>query len=841
MDEAHVEGRGQGISTNDRDEFLEVALGIGRRLCESALWRGETCLWHVPVSRPATPDASTAECGPFLYSGTAGIAYVLLQLSRFGGGDACRRTARGALRFSLQAEQGLPQATAGYYSGTAGLIAVLLEMAEHDDGGPWLEEAVALGDKLGRGLSRPGAYDLIIGEAGSLLGLLHLHSLRGDAASLAAACRLGDELLKDARREADGLSWDVMHPKVFRNLLGLSHGAGGIAVALLELYRWSGEASYMEAAFEGLRYEEAMSAQAAGGWPDFRHSVLSRYLDEGRQQDLVSDLLADRFRPLPPSEAMCAWCHGAPGAALVRSHFSSLGDLPELRGSMERAVAQLLEFHALDGSADGVSISGHSLCHGLCGNADILLSLGRRWQVAEWIEAAHSLARRSLEVWRSAGGRWRSGHPGQPEAPDLMCGEAGIGLFYLRCVAPEVAGCLLPVPTAAPPRRVPFEAERPVTAARHASLAHFPATVSALVALGVDLRARPIRHSGQLVEMLTAEVEGLGSTLDGGTGDEETVHRLRDLWGLEKRLFDLERTVDDFSRPFLDGLLRRRAELLDLGETLVCLSRGSSLWQTAYDWQPLFDGAAGLAEVSAQPTTHLLYTSNHRTRRRRLTPLAATMYRLLEKPIRVDDLLRRMVEHLRHQGLVDEDDREGQRAAGEKLHQILRHGYRDTMVDIVEPYDLRPSDITSELCVRCGECCRIEIQIPGDADYTEFVQEMLEEPLRATYPEASVTLVDDAPGPAYTAVKLGYCRHLHRGQGEGGSPCLTCGIYERRPAVCRDFNCVVWWRRQRLTAVGRTTADGVIDKVTNLMGRRRIGSPEGPTRDSLPSDRDQSS
>lgn len=141
------------------------------------------------------------------------------------------------------------------------------------------------------------------------------------------------------------------------------------------------------------------------------------------------------------------------------------------------------------------------------------------------------------------------------------------------------------------------------------------------------------------------------------------------------------------------------------------------------------------------------------------------------------------------------------------------------MVDIVAPYDIAPSDITSEVCIRCGECCKIKIEIPGDAVYTEFAREMLEEPLQRTYPDAQVRFVP-SPSTPFTSVDLGYCRHLQRGKGDDGSPCLTCGIYQQRPQTCRQFNCVSWWRRQRLMAIEPTPADGLMENVVRLTGHR---------------------
>lgn len=810
----------------ERATFLEVSEGIGGRLCVDAIWDGDACTWTTPGDVPS---------GPFFYGGTAGIAFFLQQLYRHSAEERLLRTAQGALRFALLAEDETEQATAGFYDGTGGIITVLLDMAQIASGGPWLNAAKNLGDKLARGVSHPGGFDLISGEAGSLLGLLRLHAVTGSAESLAAACELGDELLRQTRREPDGVSWDVMHPKVLRNLIGLSHGAGGIGITLLELYRWSGDARYLVTSCEALRYEDSVLQVDDDRWPDLRHSTLARYLEKGHQKQLVDDLLADRFEAAPPSQEMTAWCHGAPGIALLRARFAEVtgwdslddglqrGRLQQgrlLQDRLQRAVQHTSEH--LQQAVEGTTLPGHSLCHGVCGNADVLLTLGRRLGVDRWVETAFEVALRALEQLRTEDGSWRSGHPGQGPAPDLMRGEAGIGLFYLRCACEDVADCLLPMPTESPTRQVTYSEQHVEAAVRASTLAHFPLTSKALMASGVDFTSAEIDSSADLLPVLDDAVRTIRQ------GDSDLGERLEDLLGLEREVFEMFVGQQDFSKHYLTSLLRRRPEVLGQGDTLVCLAEGSRLRTVAHSWDSLAaarqpaDVATTLRSIDKSATTYLLYTTDHRIRTRRLGVLAATMYGMLVEPIAVSTLYDRMVESLATNGLISTDDEASVAAVRSKLQQILHHAFRDEMIDIVEPYDLAPSDITGDLCIRCGECCKIKIEIPGDATYTEFAREMLQEPLRISYPEAEVKLVE-GPGTAYTSVDLGYCRHLNRGTGSGGSPCLTCGIYEQRPLTCRQFNCVTWWRRQRLMATGPTTADGVIEKVVQLMGRSRKG------------------
>lgn len=86
-------------------------------------------------------------------------------------------------------------------------------------------------------------------------------------------------------------------------------------------------------------------------------------------------------------------------------------------------------------------------------------------------------------------------------------------------------------------------------------------------------------------------------------------------------------------------------------------------------------------------------------------------------------------------------------------------------------------DITEELCILCGACCSIYIPITGDARYINFIKE-----IGLPYiEENSKTL----------RLYLGPCPKLKEIK-EGDITKYYCTIYQNRPQLCRDFNCVAW-------------------------------------------------
>src|SRR5262249_54980250 len=141
------------------------------------------------------------------------------------------------------AEEIAPTARIGAYSGWTGLADAALQIAGLLD-----EESLrAPARKL---LAEAAASDtarnfhLLPGCPGAIPPLLR-SNMRDEAAVL------GDRLIATALQDAAGWSWgEFGMPGVKQkgNLLGFSHGAGGIGWALLELQHATGEARFREAA-----------------------------------------------------------------------------------------------------------------------------------------------------------------------------------------------------------------------------------------------------------------------------------------------------------------------------------------------------------------------------------------------------------------------------------------------------------------------------------------------------------------------------------------------------------------------------------------------------------------
>ena len=279
-----------------------------------------------------------------------------------------------------------------------------------------VEDGVALAVATAeQGLAAPG-LDVVSGRAGAVLGLLLMADLVPEPRLVDLARLQGDELVARVRDGAERVSLSPAGDRGAAHQTGLAHGAAGIGGALVELVAATGAGEYEAAARRAFAYERRLFDPVERNWPDLREAGAVSF--------------------------PCAWCHGAPGIALVRARaFEVLGD-DSLREESELGLATTERTTLLTLRSEGFDFS---LCHGLTGNAQVLLEAGEMLgsDRSARRELALDVARWGVEGHARAGRPWPCGtHVG--ESPGLMTGLAGIGLFLLRAAGRPVVTVLLP-------------------------------------------------------------------------------------------------------------------------------------------------------------------------------------------------------------------------------------------------------------------------------------------------------------------------------------------------------------------------------------------------------------
>ena len=403
--------------------FLDTADELGRRLSKEALWHENRCNW---LGAQSLTDFQNGGAGPVykpldatLYSGTSGVALFLAELYVACGSSEVRGAAVGAIQHALKHP---PKNGFGLYTGTLGVtfaasrVGVLINEEE------FLERASHLIHECVNKWQAPIGFDLLSGRAGAIVGFLLLREMLQNEDFLEIAVRCADELLQSAEDSPTGSSWRSPTLSCEHNLTGFSHGTAGVGYAFLELFNVTRDAKYRAAAERAFEYERYRFDAEKFNWPDFRSH---RNGDQRRG--------SQRFATF--------WCHGAPGIGLSRLRAYEI--LADERCKKEGIVA-LKTTHGMLQSALTTDTENFSLCHGLAGNAEVLL-YGRQVLGPKWADAsalAEEIAKNAIHVSKKQGGAWRCGID-RGETPALMLGLAGIGYFYLRLHNPGIPSILM--------------------------------------------------------------------------------------------------------------------------------------------------------------------------------------------------------------------------------------------------------------------------------------------------------------------------------------------------------------------------------------------------------------
>jgi hypothetical protein len=408
-----------------RDErCLVAAHEIGRLIVDRAVWHGDECNWigALGPSSQASPVSRVGGLGTDLYDGTAGIALFLGQLFTVTGDRKVRETALGAIRHALAHCRRSRPERCGLYVGPLGIAVVAARLGMLLD----REDLLRGARRLAR--AAPPAdidFDLISGAAGSIIGYVILCELLEDEVFLEAAYVVGKRLVATAISSPRGVSWRSGHSRGRRNLTGLSHGAAGAAYSLLEVFALSGDDRFKSTAEAAFDYERSCFEPREGNWPDFRE------VDEGDD---------DRMRRVPFSNT---WCHGAPGIAVSRVRAAQVLPGGSYLGEA-RVALNTTRDHLRSWLRSGRA--NYSLCHGVAGNADVLLSALRAGVPIDCgaEEVIRETAEVGLEAYSVDHSLWPCGAGGGGANPSLMLGWAGIGHFYLRLARKDVPTPLAP-------------------------------------------------------------------------------------------------------------------------------------------------------------------------------------------------------------------------------------------------------------------------------------------------------------------------------------------------------------------------------------------------------------
>lgn len=383
----------------------EAALGIARAVLESSVVGPRGSRFWLGLEPESSDQASSrvGVIGPWLYSGQAGIALALSAAFARRREPSFASAALAALapirELVLESPASWPL---GAFDGLSGVLYVLWHSARLLDEPALVDDARKLLRGIDReSVERDGHFDVISGVAGLILAVRCLEPVEKQRVHelVEASAR---HLVRHAKRVEDGVGWpNWLQPTP---LCGMAHGNSGVALALMEAFRMTGDRTFREVGLAAVAYERAQRSRAAdGGWPDLRRE----------------------------STNAAGWCHGPPGIALARSAMLEVEDSPELRAELELARALIEDRAPTEPRAH--------LCCGQTGIDDALLELGLRLRDSASADLARRRASSRVRTLGEDPGVWmqpKQAGEGIATIPSLMKGWSGIAWTLLRLSDP---------------------------------------------------------------------------------------------------------------------------------------------------------------------------------------------------------------------------------------------------------------------------------------------------------------------------------------------------------------------------------------------------------------------
>lgn len=397
-------------------EYLAAAADAAKWIRSSEVKTPSGLTWPSDPRDPATVNDT-------LYSGSPGVVLFFLELHHATKDPAHLAAARSGTDELLAR---LPeQKQTGLYTGIAGIGFTLGEVHRATNDPRYrkgMADVVALlqarAVPAGSGVQWSDVTDIISGNAGTALFLLHAARHLEDASATQLASRAGDRLIELGIPEHGGLKW-AMDPQFARLMPNFSHGTAGIAYFLARLYEETKQKKYLDAALAGARYLQAI-AKTEGNICLIHHN---------QPQGLELYYLG--------------WCHGPVGTARLWRQLAKVTRDPSWDEWIDRSARGVLQAGIPEKLTEGFW-NNVSQCCGSAGVGQFFLDLhhlrANPTHLAFAKRMTADLLKRGTRDER--GLRWvQAEHRVQPNLlvaqTGYMQGAAGIGTWLLRLDAAE--------------------------------------------------------------------------------------------------------------------------------------------------------------------------------------------------------------------------------------------------------------------------------------------------------------------------------------------------------------------------------------------------------------------
>ncbi|WP_019503703.1 type 2 lanthipeptide synthetase LanM family protein [Pleurocapsa sp. PCC 7319] len=399
-----------------RSQMVQEAVAIAQELQQRAIYGTDgSVTW---IGMQYIPGAEQLQLQPLtdsLYDGVCGVALFLAALSKITGNSDFRDLALGAVqqvRKNLQDEKHrsyskiIKRIGIGGATGAGSIVYALVRISQFLNEPDLLDSARIIASEIHREMITQDRYfDLMRGTGGAILGLLALYQATLDPAILEQVTACGYHLLNNRVASNSAFrSWSTLDNEL---LTGFSHGAAGIAYALLRLYETTQELSFLKGAEEAIAYEQSVFSPIKGNWPDLRSFTIKN----------------------ENSYSMSSWCHGATGIGLARLGSLMVIDTEEIRQDIAVALKTTQRV--------GTKHLDH-LCCGNFGRIEMLLVAASELLRPELQKTAQKQAAQAIARAKQTGSFcFFAGNLRNVYNPGFFRGVAGIGYELLRLGYPD--------------------------------------------------------------------------------------------------------------------------------------------------------------------------------------------------------------------------------------------------------------------------------------------------------------------------------------------------------------------------------------------------------------------
>lgn len=390
----------ENLTKYSKASVLKETQFIASRIAASAIKSNNTFSWN-GYNADAGNKLIFGQLSPMFYDGALGIACFLNSVDSDANKQLTDTIMAAGVKRAYKTTVDI-----SFACGMAGLLYALVKTHRTDNDN--LQTAINLTRLIEPDdIKKDAKYDIMAGSAGLLLSLAALYKAAGSADVLELMVTIAHHLLQGRVMDSASRALTWRSEQFDRPLTGFSHGASGIACALLTLYDITGIEKYKQAFYQSLQFENYYRNAERTNWCDLRKAGY---------------------------DCKTAWCHGAPGIGLARLRaYSILKDEALLR-DVETAIVTTKK-HLL----------GHTdfYCCGNTGRIDFLIEAARVLDRPTLLQYARKALVTLINHKNNRG--WYQTYDRENvemENPSLFRGTAGIGYTLLRSINPNKVSCL---------------------------------------------------------------------------------------------------------------------------------------------------------------------------------------------------------------------------------------------------------------------------------------------------------------------------------------------------------------------------------------------------------------